>query len=211
MLKYILKLKSFIKTKRNDILTTNGQKEVFMMKNKKGFTLSEVLVTVLIIGIISSFAVPQYMTIVQKTKIAAQLPLASSISESVIRYFSAKNEAPSTLAKLSIQLPPNFEIEGKTATSEKPNCYIMLSVEQDEDGYDIPKDLTYTCQTTTNLGDWNFRFEYIDTSSGIAAGKRYFQVLSTDATTKSRLNKAAKALGWQQAGEGENADVYEMT
>lgn len=178
-----------------------------MKKNRKGFTLSEVLVTVLIIGIISSFAVPQYMTVVQKTKIAAQLPLASSISESVIRYFSAKNEAPSTLAKLSIQLPPNFKIEGQTANSENPKCSISLSVEQDEDGYEIPKNLSYACQTTANIDDWNFLFEYIDTSSGIAAGKRYFQVLNTtDATTINRLNKAARALGWQE----ESSNKYEM-
>ena len=55
------------------------------MKNKKGFTLLELLVVVLIIGILASIALPQYTRAVEKAKLSEALTTLKSIENSLYR------------------------------------------------------------------------------------------------------------------------------
>ena len=56
------------------------------VKNKKGFTLLEMLVVVLIIGILAGIALPQYNKAVTKARLAEVLINVKAIEDSVDRY-----------------------------------------------------------------------------------------------------------------------------
>ncbi len=57
-----------------------------MCINKKAFTLIEMLVVVLIIGILASIALPQYNKTVEKAKVSEALLNIKAIEESMQRY-----------------------------------------------------------------------------------------------------------------------------
>ena len=56
------------------------------MKNKNGFTLLELLVVVLIIGILSSIAIPQYQKAVNKARVASILPVMRRWKDALADY-----------------------------------------------------------------------------------------------------------------------------
>lgn len=71
----------------------------------KGFTLVELLVVVLIIGILAAVAVPKYMLAVRKTKAAAALAFLEKLNEAQTLYFLANGAYPTSLADLDITPP----------------------------------------------------------------------------------------------------------
>ena len=76
-------------------------------QNRRGFTLIELLVVVLIIGILTAIALPQYTTAVEKSRAAEALTLMSAMAGSVERYRLQKDVWPGTneFAKLDVDLP----------------------------------------------------------------------------------------------------------
>ena len=58
-------------------------------ERRSGFTLIELLVVVLIIGILSAIALPQYTKAVARSRMAGLITLASSVAQAEQRYFMA--------------------------------------------------------------------------------------------------------------------------
>ena len=71
----------------------------------KGFTLIELLVVVLIIGILSAVALPQYTTAVEKARSSEALTLMSSIRNAAERYRLQKDEWPTSFNMLDVEIP----------------------------------------------------------------------------------------------------------
>lgn len=80
-----------------------------MTANNSGFTLIELLVVVLIIGVLSAIALPQYTTAVEKSRAAEALTLMSATRDAVERYRFQKDAWPSAnnFAVLDVEIPQN--------------------------------------------------------------------------------------------------------
>ena len=93
----------YIKVFKNAFMVKLGG---FMYKIKnggKGFTLLELLVVVLIIGILSAIALPQYKKAVAKAQLAQILQITKSINSASQRYYLAYDKYPSKIDDLDIE------------------------------------------------------------------------------------------------------------
>ena len=96
--------------------------------NKKGFTLIEVLLVILIIGILTSVALPQYQKAVVKAKTFRLLPLLRAIDSAEQVYFLANGNYTDKFADLDITLPQGNS--SSTATHlyyEDSACFIRFA------------------------------------------------------------------------------------
>lgn len=71
----------------------------------KGFTLLELLVVVMIIGIISSVAIPQYGRSVRRVEMMEGLSHGKTIYDSALRYKSINGAAPLQFNQLDVGFP----------------------------------------------------------------------------------------------------------
>ena len=89
---------------------------------KKGFTLIELIVVVVIVGILSGVALPQYQKFVLKSRYHSIMPLVDSIYQGQQLYFLEHGEYAPSVADLNI----NISMSG-SRVSEGLRCYVELS------------------------------------------------------------------------------------
>lgn len=115
----------------------------------KGFTLIELLVVVLIIGVLSAVALPQYTTAVEKARSAEALTLMNAVANSAERYFLQKDVWPTNFEKLDVEVPL---VKGKTDVYGGKNFSITMGTSGDSFYITAVRDLTanggqYSLQT----------------------------------------------------------------
>ena len=91
-----------------------------MTKNYKGFTLIEMLVVVLIIGILAAIALPQYRRAVAKAELAQIITAVKSLRSATDRYYLIHDEYAKDINALDITITSNVNCR---LDGSSPLCY----------------------------------------------------------------------------------------
>ncbi len=95
---------------------------------KQGFTLIELLVVVLIIGILSAIALPQYEKSVERARTAEALLTTKSIVDAASIYSTTYRTCPNTLSDLDVKVDGSSKDWSFGVTSEGArNCGATVS------------------------------------------------------------------------------------
>ena len=87
------------------------------MKNKSGFTLLELLVVIVIIGILATIALPQYNKAVLKAKLHRGIPLVENLYQAQQVYIIGNGNFSTDIDDLDVEIPKNDSSEKQQNSS----------------------------------------------------------------------------------------------
>lgn len=96
---------------------------------QKGFTLIEMLVVVLIVGILAAVGLPQYQKAVMKARTAEALTFVQPLLDSAVMYDTTFGRCPTSLSQLDVQQDEEAVSNWSYSLFQKGNhnCGVTLS------------------------------------------------------------------------------------
>ncbi|MDD4004674.1 MAG: prepilin-type N-terminal cleavage/methylation domain-containing protein, partial [Elusimicrobiaceae bacterium] len=112
------------------------------MTNNKGFTLVELAVVIVIIGVLAAFGVPRFREAVERSKAGEAFNFLSAVRSSQERYHSRQGAYANNTGELDINFPP-------------PKYFSLGDVTSDEDSWEIT---LYRTGKSAGYGKYTVRF-----------------------------------------------------
>ena len=132
------------------------------LNNRSGFTLLEIIIVIIIVGVLASLALPRFFSTVEFSKSTESFVSMAALRQSMERCYLASggNYTACTLAGLDLENPANspgahfgYAISGQSATG-----YVITATRNTSDGGDGTSaiSLTQTSAGVTRAGTGKF-------------------------------------------------------
>ncbi len=128
------------------------------MNKIKGFTLLELLIVVIIVGILASLAIPQYLKTTEASKATEAYNNLSSVRKAQLAYYGIRQNYTTNFNELSIENPNNIPL-----VTNGGNRYFAYT----SDGTSTN---IFPLRATRSGGTYNNNFITMDVNGNISEG-----------------------------------------
>ena len=119
---------------------------------KQGYTLAEVLVVIVIIGVLASLSIPRLTVAIERTRAAEGIHILEALLQAQKMYYADHGKYSNSYTDLDVEIPPskNFsDISSESVSEHNP----LVTVTRNDGSYSLTIDENGTIGCLNNTAD----------------------------------------------------------